>query len=199
MKKALSSCFALIAVTGMALVFAVQPASAQDQKKQPSDRTVDFLKSFVTGFLIPEEIPLGDGTKMKVDRSNDAVMKKFDIPRDDMRRIIRLAYNGATAEICERMDLQEGAYRWMKFKEFRKDKWTKEQKFFISRLYVATVMWQTGNASVVVKDADGSEKVDTSPNALDAATKKKVVCTDARRESVKKLEAFLKEQDGKEG
>lgn len=198
MRKALLSCLSVIAITGMAFAFTVQPVSAQDQKKQPSDRTVDFLKTFVEGFLIPEEIPLGDGTKMKVDRANEAEMKKFEIPRDDMRRIIRIAYNGATAEICERYDLQEAAYSWMKFKEFRDKKWTKRQKFFISRLYVATVMWQTGSAGAS-KEGESAEKTAKSPNALDNASDKKVVCTPARRETTKKLEAFLKAQDGKEG
>jgi len=198
MRKALLSCLSLIAITGMMWVGAAQPASAQDQKKQPSDRTVDFLKTFVEGFLIPEEIPLGDGTKMKVDRANEAEMKKFAIPRDDMRRIIRIAYNGATAEICERYDLQEAAYSWMKFKEFRDEKWTKRQRFFISRLYVATVMWQTGAAGSS-KEGESVAKGEKSPNALEAASEKKVVCTPARRETTKKLEAFLKSQDGKEG
>ncbi len=193
MKKALLSCLSAIAVMGLVCASIALPVTAQEQKKQPSDRTVDFLKTFVEGFLIPDEIPLADGTKMKVDRANETEMKKFAIPRDDMRRIIRIAYSGATAEICKRMDLQESAYRWMKAEEIKKKKWSKQQLFFISRLFVATVMWQTGSASGVVKDEDGAEKVDTSPGAAIVAETKKIICTDARRETVNKLETFLKE------
>lgn len=148
MKKALSSSVLALGVAALISLCAVLPALAQDEKKQPSDRVVDFLKTFVEGFLIPEELPKADGTKIKVDRSDEAEMKKFDIPRDDMRRIIRIAYNGATAEICERMDLQEATYAWMQLSEINKKKWTEHQLFFISRLYLATIMWQTGKADV---------------------------------------------------
>ncbi len=190
-----SAICAVLAAIGVSLA-TVMPAGAQsDAKNQPSDRTVDFLKTFVHGFLIPKEIPLADGSKIKVDRANKEEMKKFDIPRDDMRRVIRLAYNGANAEVCNRIDLQEGAFQWMKQQERKKNKWSKQQLFFISRLYLATVMWQTGRAQVVAEDQSPTEKVATKTDKLKAAEpKKKVVCTDAKKKGVERFEAFLKSQ-----
>lgn len=195
MNNALSSRFTAVAVAiALCVVFALPGVAQETQKKKhPSDRTVDFLKTFVEGFLIPDEIPRSDGTKIKVDRKDKAEMGKFAIPRDDMRRIIRIAHSGANAEICERVDLQQSAYRWMRGEEHKKKKWSDQQLFFISRLYVATVMWQTGQASVIV-DGEKAEKVGTTANREEESVSKKAICTDNKREGVKRLEAFLKEK-----
>lgn len=198
MKKTLSGCVLAFSIAAMLSVFAALPAAAQDEKKQPSDRVVDFLKTFVEGFLIPEEIERNDGTKLKVDRSNPAEMKKFDIPREDMRRIIRIAYNGATAEICDRLDLQEAAFAWMQVNEINKKKWSEHQLFFISRLYLATIMWQTGKATVGPA-TDPKDQQAGNPGEAQAAEGEKapeMKCTDARKKQVEKLEAFLKTQSG---
>ena len=120
-------------------------------------------------------------------------MSQFAIPRDDMRRIIRIAHSGANAEICDRVDLQQSAYRWMRGEEHKKKKWSNRQLFFISRLYVATVMWQTGQASVII-DGKKTEKVGTASGPQEEAVVKRSVCTDTKREGVKRLEAFLKDK-----
>ena len=194
MNKALLSKFSAFAIAGALSLACALPGVAQEtKKKQPSDRTVDFLKTFVEGFLIPEEIPRSDGTKIKVNRKDKAEMTQFAIPRDDMRRIIRIAHSGANAEICERIDLQQSAYKWMRSEEHKKKKWSDRQLFFISRLYVATVMWQTGQASVIV-GGEKAEKVGTTSGREEEAKTKKAVCTDTKREGVKRLEAFLKEK-----
>lgn len=194
MKKILLSCVQCAVVAGAISFGAFLPAQAQDankNKSQPSDRTVDFLKTFVEGFLIPKDIPLKDGKSLKVDLSNADQMKKFTIPRDDMRRVIRLAYNGANAEICKREDLQRTAYNWMKDQELKKKKWSNEQLFFISRLYIATVMWQTGKAQVVVEgEEDAVNASQKAPGSINSNTE--VVCTDSKKQSVQRLEAFLK-------
>jgi hypothetical protein len=199
MKKTLSGCVLAFSLAAMLSVFAAMPAGAQDEKKQPSDRVVDFLKTFVVGFLIPEELERQDGTKLDIDRSDPKEMKKFDIPREDMRRIIRIAYNGATAEICDRMDLQEAAFAWMQLNEINKKKWSEHQLFFISRLYLATIMWQTGKASVGPA-SDPKEKQqgnpDNAPQIADGDHVPELKCTDARKKQVEKLEAFLKTQSG---
>lgn len=185
----------IVALVCVCLAF---PVVAQEQKKQPSDKVVDFLKTFVEGFLIPEELPKSDGTKIKIDRSSKEEMKRFEIPREDMRRIIRIAYNGATAEICDRVDLQEAAFAWMQLSEINKKKWSERQLFFISRLYLATIMWQTGKANVA--PAGQGEEGKPEPGAEDGATMlnepEKQVCTDARKKQVEKLEEFLKTQSG---
>ncbi len=197
MNKALLSRISAFAVVGALSLACALPGVAQEtKKKQPSDRTVDFLKTFVEGFLIPDEIPLGDGTKIKINREDKAEMSEFAIPRDDMRRVIRIAHSGANAEICNRDDLQQSAYRWMRGEEHKKKKWSDRQLFFISRLYVATVMWQTGQASVIVdgEKAEKAEKTGTAPGRDTEALSKKAVCTDSKREGVKRLEAFLKDK-----
>lgn len=194
MTRRISRLFTAAAFAGALAIGSPFAAAAQEtQSKQPSDRTVDFLKTFVEGFLIPEELPLPDGTKIKVDRAKKDDMKKFEIPRDDMRRIIRIAYSGANAEICKRTDLQEKAYKWLKDEEYAKKKWSNQQMFFISRLFVATVMWQTGQAQVVVEEKKPGDK-DTETVAV--GDKKDVVCTDAKKEGVKQLEAFLADKKG---
>lgn len=196
MIRDLSSWVRTVVLASVLAVACASPGLAQDEEssKQPSDRTVDFLKTFVKGFLIPEEIPLPDGGKMKVDRGDEEEMKKFEIPREDMRRIIRIAYNGATAEICDRVDLQVAAYQWMKDQEYAKDKWSQRQMFFISRLFMATVMWQTGDAEAVVKE-EGEENNDKPESMAEVAPDEELVCTERRKEIVNKLEAFLEEQN----
>ncbi len=192
--RRVSTICAVLGAVGISLATAISAGAQSDAKKHPSDRTVDFLKTFVHGFLIPKEIPLADGSKIAVDRANKEEMKKFDIPRDDMRRVIRVAYNGANAEICNRIDLQQGAFLWLKQDELKKNKWSKHQLFFISRLYIATVMWQTGKAQVVVDEASAAEKVGTQSDKLKVVEPKKIVCTDAKKKGVERLEAFLKSQ-----
>lgn len=196
MKKTLSGCVLAFSVAAMLSVFAALPAAAQDEKKQPSDRVVDFLKTFVVGFLIPEELERTDGTKLKIDRSDPAVMKKFEIPREDMRRIIRIGYNGATAEICDRMDLQEAAFAWMQLGEINKKKWSEHQLFFISRLYLATIMWQTGKATVGPASEAKDQKPGEAPQAAEGEKAPEMKCTEARKKQVEKLENFLKTQSG---
>lgn len=194
MNKVLLSRFSAFAVVGaLSLAFALPGVAQETKKKHPSDRTVDFLKTFVEGFLIPDEIPLKDGKKIKVNREDKAEMSQFAIPRDDMRRIIRIAHSGANAEICDRIDLQQSAYSWMRGEEHKKQKWSNRQLFFISRLYVATVMWQTGQASVIL-DGEKTEKVGTASGPQEESVVKKAVCTDTKREGVKRLEAFLKDK-----
>jgi len=179
---------------GAICLVAAMAAQAQEKKgsQGPSDRTVDFLKTFVEGFLLPKEIPLKDGSVIKIDLSNAEQLKKFQIPREDMRRVIRIAYNGANAEICDREDLQRTAYKWMKDQELAKKKWSNEQLFFISRLYIATVMWQTGKAQVTVEEEDG--KPVNAAGGSTAINAEPPVCTDSKRASVEKFEAFLKAQ-----
>lgn len=201
MKRALSSRVRAAVLAGVLAVACASPAPAQEQEgeSQLSDQTVDFLTTFVKGFLIPEEIPLPDGGKLKVDRGDEAEMKKFDIPAEDKRRIIRIAYNGATAEICDRVDLQVMAYRWMKEQEYDKEKWSQRQMFFISRLFMATVMWQTGDAQAVTRE-EGEENGTKPETAAEVSPDKEQTCTDSRKETVKKLETFLEEEGmGQEG
>lgn len=194
MTGALSSRIRAAVLAGVLAVACAAPGLTQEQQseQQPSDRTVDFLKTFVKGFLIPEEIPLPDGDTMKVDRGDEEEMEKFEIPREDMRRIIRIAYNGATAEICDREDLQVAAYQWMKDQEYAKDKWSHRQMFFISRLFMATVMLQTGEATAAAEEGEGNSG--DAEAASEMPQDKEPVCTDSRKETVDKLESFLKEE-----
>ena len=199
MSKALTNWVSAIALAGILGVGGALVAGAQEtKKKHPSDRTVDFLRTFVEGFLIPDEIERSDGTKIKVNLQDKAEMAQFAIPRDDMRRIIRIAHSGANAEICNRIDLQQNAYKWVKFSETKKKKWSEKQLYFISRLYVATVIWQTGQASAVVKD-ENAEKTSTQTQQPLPESKKTIECTDSKKEAVKRLEAFLKEKESSGG
>jgi hypothetical protein len=215
MKKVVWSWIGAAALTGILCVSGELAAAAQgDQANKPevtktrvptagsppSDRFVDYIHTIVNSFLIPEEIERKDGTKFKVNRSDEAEMKQFEIPREDMRRIIHIAYTGAIAERCNRTDLQNGLALWLQANEYKKKKWSERQSFFITQVYWGTIMTLTQRADIIENDAAAAAKAAKtaktgSEPAARAKTQKKataIVCTDAKREFVGHLEKFLK-------
>lgn len=216
MKKVLFSWICAVALTGILCGASALPAAAQAAKaaesattktsvptvgKPPSDRFVDFVQSIVTSFLIPEEIPRKDGTKIKVNLSDKAEMKRFEIPREDVRRIIHIGYGGAIAEKCNRIDLQQGLALWVQKTEFEKKKWSEHQSFFISQVYWATIMSLTQRADLAQKKPNATTKPNAAAKAgsggTTAANTKQateIECTDTKQKFVKHLEEFLKAQ-----
>jgi hypothetical protein len=210
MKKALWSGICALALTGILCVASALPALDQGAMaaqpamtktpvptagSPPSDRFVNFVQTMVVSFLIPEEIPRKDGTKIKVDRSDKEQMKQFEIPREDMRRIIHIGYSGAIAEKCDRSDLQKGLAQWVQKTEYAKKKWSERQSFFINRVYWATIMSLTQRADVVQTDRETLAKPTAEAEAAaHTKTATEIQCTDAKKKFVKKLEEFLKAQ-----
>lgn len=212
MKKVVWSWIGAAALTGMLCVSGEFAAAAQGTQagnppvtktrvptagSPPSDRFVDYIHTIVTSFLIPEEIARKDGTKIKVDRSSEAEMKQFEIPREDMRRVIHIAYTGAIAERCDRVDLQNGLALWLQSNEYKKKKWSERQNFFITQVYWGTIMSLTQRADIIEKDAAAAAKAaktDSQPAARAKSQKQAttIVCTDAKRKFVEHLEKFLK-------
>ena len=130
-------------VLGLGLLMALAlPVAAQETKakKKPNDRTVRVIMSWAFAAL-PEKFKFADGQEIKIDRGDP---KKFYIPVDDARRIIRVAMRSSNADLCGLQKLQINNFRKMMNIEKSLGKWTRNQIIFIKQLHIATGLVVTG-------------------------------------------------------
>lgn len=170
MKQSLfSKCCAVALGLGLVLSLA-SPVAAQEtkKKKSPSDRTVRVIMGWAFAG-IPETLPGPTGKIFKIDRSDP---KKFMIPLEDARRIIKQATISARADLCGLEDIQrrhfESIMRYerskMSTKSDRKGKrkWTSSQMTYIDILIAATSNIMTGTSTAgddTKKKDDGSQDI----------------------------------------
>ncbi len=104
MKRTLFSWACVIALgLGLALVQSLSvTAQVTKQKKSTNDSTVRLIMSAAFSGM-PEELPNLKGEMVKLDFSDP---KKYMIPLDDARRVIRRAYLSAKAELCGLKDIE---------------------------------------------------------------------------------------------
>ncbi len=166
---------------GLLLAFAM-PVAAQDTKtkKKPNDRTVRVIMSWAFAAL-PEKFKFADGQEIKIDREDP---KKFYIPVDDARRVIRVAMRSSNADLCGLTKLQVGNFRKMMSDEKALGKWSRNQIIFIKQLHIATGLVVTGGF-VAGKDAETK-----SDGANDR--RNKYNCSDKERSRVKdSIETYI--------
>ncbi len=156
----------------------VEQASAQkaDDKKSPSDRVIRAIENMAIAGL-PNEIMRPDGTIFKLDKSDP---KKFRIPIDDKRRIIRIANRTAWAKICELPKLDVLNFETMFQAEIKKKKWTNEQLAVIHALHLQTVAWMASEQSQIVEGATEKDKGKV------VKTFKKLTCSKQRKDQTRK-------------
>ena len=143
-------------VLGLGLLLAVaMPVAAQDskEKKKPNDRTVRVIMSWAFAAL-PEKFKFADGEEIIIDRGDP---KKFYIPVDDARRIIRVAMRSSNADLCGLPKLQVGNFRKMMNNEKALGKWSRNQLIFIKQLHIATGLVVTGGF-VAGKEAESENE-----------------------------------------
>ncbi|MHA1165412.1 MAG: hypothetical protein ACTSP0_07520 [Alphaproteobacteria bacterium] len=142
-------------VLGLGLLLAIAlPVAAQDTKtkKKPNDRTVRVIMSWAFAAL-PEKFKFADGKEITIDRGDP---KKFYIPVDDARRIIRVAMRSSNADLCGLQKLQVGNFRKMMNIEKALGKWSRNQLIFIKQLHIATGLVVTGKF-VAGKEAESNQ------------------------------------------
>jgi len=124
-------------------------------KKRPNDRTVRVIMSWAFAAL-PEKFKFANGKEITIDRSDP---KKFYIPLDDARRVIRVAMRSANADLCGLQKLQVNNFRKMMKEEKVLGKWSPNQIIFIKQLHIATGLVVTGGfvaGEETASDKDGS-------------------------------------------
>jgi hypothetical protein len=166
---------------GLLLAFAM-PVAAQDTKakKKPNDRTVRVIMSWAFAAL-PEKFKFADGQEIKIDRGDP---KKFYIPVDDARRVIRVAMRSSNADLCGLTKLQVGNFRKMMSDEKALGKWSRNQIIFIKQLHIATGLVVTGGF-VAGKDAESK-----SDGANDR--RNKYNCSDKERSRIRdSIETYI--------
>jgi hypothetical protein len=163
-----------------------KPAPA-DSGGKLSDSAVRVMATFAWS-IIPDQVPGPDGKPAKLDKSDP---KKFFIPIDDARRIIRVATRSAYAEACNLVDLEKANFdALMKTEEGRK-LWSREQMIFINALHMFSVSYFTGNVQLTEKDdaADAGKSPDAGAPAAEGGTQlmqpKKLTCSPEQKEKVK--------------
>ena len=144
---------------------AAAAAPAAQQKSGLSDSAVRVLMTYAFS-IIPEERSGPDGKPVKVDKSD---AKKFLIPDEDARRVIRAATRSAYAEACELADLAAANYKALMRSEVAKKTWSEEQLLMINALHIFSASYFAGNVNI----SDGPEAqaapADTTTVSKDAA------------------------------
>lgn len=159
-------------------------AVAQDTKakKSPSDRIVKLVMSAAFAGM-PEKLPNRKGEMVKLDLSDP---KKYMIPLDDARRVIRRSYMSAKADLCGLTKLEQRHFRTIMRHELSLKKWTSYQLTYIDMLHATTGAMITGSYAV---GEDAKKKDDPSKDRRNTYK-----CSAAERERWKAaVEADMKQ------
>ena len=140
-------------------------APAAQQKSGLSDSAVRVLMTYAFS-IIPEERSGPDGKPVKVDKSD---AKKFLIPDEDARRVIRAATRSAYAEACELADLAAANYKALMRSEVAKKTWSEEQLLMINALHIFSASYFTGNVKISDRPEAEAAPADTTTVSKGAA------------------------------
>jgi hypothetical protein len=163
---------------------------SSENAKGLSDSAVRVMATFAWS-IIPDEVPGPDGKPTKVDKSEP---KRFFIPIEDARQVIKVATRSAYAEACNLHDLERANFeKLMKGEEARKV-WSHEQLMFINALHMFSVSYFTGNISMTEQNANAAKAPDGGDASAGAAaqggsqliTPKKLSCPPEQKEKVAK-------------
>jgi hypothetical protein len=120
----------------------------REAKGAMSDSAVRVLMTYAFS-IIPAETPGPDGKPVKTDKSDP---KKYFIPTEDARRVIRAATRSAYAEICGLPELARTNYDTMMKGEEGRKTWSAEQLVMINALHVFSVSYFTGNIKITAQE-----------------------------------------------
>ncbi|MEZ5875772.1 MAG: hypothetical protein R3D30_13475 [Hyphomicrobiales bacterium] len=136
-----------------------QAEEEQGEQKGMSDSAVRVLMTYAFS-IIPEEVPGPDGKTVKTDKSDP---KKYFIPTDDARRIIRAATRTAYAEVCGVPELGKANFdALMKGEQGRN--WTPQQIEMINALHIFSVSYFTGNIKITTKEQPADQGAAANQN-----------------------------------
>ncbi len=166
MKRAVFSKACMVALGSGIVLSLVLPVVGQEtgEKTKPSDRVVRVIMGWAYAG-IPETLPGPNGKMFKIDRSDP---KKFMIPLEDARRVIRQATISARADLCGLRDIQRQHFESiMRYERSQKNtkgkrKWSAFQMTYIDILIAATSNVMTGTNAAgedTKKKDDGSQDI----------------------------------------
>lgn len=136
-----------------------QAEESQGESKGMSDSAVRVLMTYAFS-IIPEEVPGPDGKTVKTDKTDP---KKYFIPTDDARRIIRAATRTAYAEVCGVPELGKANFdALMKGEQGRN--WTPQQIEMINALHIFSVSYFTGNIKITTKEQPADQATGANQN-----------------------------------
>lgn len=157
------------------------PQPVPENKTGLSDSAVRVMTSYAFSIL-PDEARGPDGKMVKLDKSDP---KKFLIPVDDARGVIRAAMRSAYAEICGLPELEQQNFVTLMDGEQRRNIWSLEQMQFINALHMFAVSYFTGNLKIKEEAAKGGDAASKATGAqADAFTPKKPSCTPEKKQMV---------------
>lgn len=145
----------------------ITPVAAEEldkRSKQPengkngglSESAVRVMVTYAFS-LIPAQTQGPDGKQVPVDKSDP---KKYVIPSDDARRVIRAATRSAYADVCGLPELGQANYKALMTQEKAKKTWSPEQILMIEALHLFAVSYFTGNATIVESGGEGDSAKD---------------------------------------
>lgn len=163
---------------------------SSESAKGLSDSAVRVMATFAWS-IIPDEVPGPDGKPIKVDKSEP---KKFFIPIEDARQVIKVATRSAYAEACNLQDLERANYEKLMRGEEARQVWSRDQLMFINALHMFSVSYFTGNVSLTEQKSDAAKPPEAAAEPSDAAAAKgsqfiapkKLDCPPEQKEKVMK-------------
>jgi hypothetical protein len=175
--------------------------SSESGSKGLSDSAVRVMATFAWS-IIPDEVPGPDGKPTKVDKSEP---KKFFIPIEDARQVIKVATRSAYAEACNLQDLERANYEKLMRGEEARQVWSHDQLMFINALHMFSVSYFTGNVSMTEQKTDAAKAPEAGAEPAETAaaskgsqfiTPKKLDCPPEQKEKVMKaIGAYIKSAD----
>ncbi len=175
--------FAALAALTLFLLVLVVPAGARLNAQELSERSVRALMERAW-LILPKRFTAPNGKVIEVDKSNRAAV---EVPVDVARRVIKVGYLSARAQMCNLPNAQSANYRALMQSEARSKRWTDQQLLYISQLHLYTVMLMTGNVQIKVKD--GKKEVIIKPKSSSAEYKS---CSEEDKKKVfEKIKAYV--------
>lgn len=158
-----------------ALMLSAGAAVAQEKQKQLSDLTVQKYMEYAWSNMGPQYSDR-EGNTIKIEKSKK---DQIIVPLDTAREVIITAGRGARARVCGLMQEEVLNFQSLVNRENAKNKWSKEQKQYMTVLHTTVIQLNAGTAKLRV-DGEGNKLVEESQQP-----KPPRPCTDAERASLK--------------
>ncbi|MEG6509270.1 hypothetical protein V6C03_09835 [Methyloligella sp. 2.7D] len=160
------------------------PASSSEDNDGLSDSAVRVMSSYAISIL-PDSVAMPGGATVQLDKRDP---KKFFIPLDDARMVIRAAMRSTYAQVCDLPDLEQQNYVALMEGEQNRNVWSFEQLQFIDALYSFSVSYFTGTLKFEEKapagEGSGDAAAKASPSEDEGFKPKRPSCTAEKKQNV---------------
>jgi hypothetical protein len=172
-------------VGGLAIGQAVAAGSARAEELP--DKQVKWLMDYAAAGIVTKYTGQ-DGKVILIDRSKP---EEFEIPIEDARQVVKVAYNTARAQICHLKDKEDANVEALLKHVAAAKKWSDKQVLYIRQLQLFVVQITVG--SVTIRQVDDQNHVLQVLPAPDNLKKPKPCTPEEAKDLSDKIDAYVKE------